>query len=166
VPVRRRDGVRFVWSGDLAGQGWGINPDLGGYRIYDAMGALDPDFFLCSGDNIYADGPIPSTAALPDGGTWRNVTTEEKSKVAETLAEFRGNFRYNLLDENLRRFNAQVLVHRPVGRPRGAQQLVPGTGDRRHGRPLHREERGRAGRPGPARVRRVLPGLHPAARRA
>lgn len=90
------------------GPGWGINPDLGGYRIYDAMGALDPDFFLCSGDNIYADGPIAETAALPDGGTWRNITTEEKSKVAETLAEFRGNFRYNLLDENLRRFNAQV----------------------------------------------------------
>ncbi|MFC8101332.1 alkaline phosphatase D family protein [Streptomyces sp. NPDC057363] len=108
VPVRRREGVRFVWSGDLAGQGWGINPDLGGYRIYDAMGSLDPDFFLCSGDNVYADGPIAETAALPDGGTWRNITTEEKSKVAETLAEFRGNFRYNLLDDNLRRFNAQV----------------------------------------------------------
>ncbi|MBZ6203681.1 alkaline phosphatase D family protein [Streptomyces olivaceus] len=108
VPVRRRDGVRFVWSGDLAGQGWGINPDLGGYRIYDAMGAVDPDFFLCSGDNIYADGPIAETAALPDGSTWRNITTEEKSKVAETLAEFRGNFRYNLLDENLRRFNSRV----------------------------------------------------------
>ncbi|CAL9362788.1 Alkaline phosphatase D [Streptomyces sp. enrichment culture] len=108
VPVRRRDGVRFVWSGDQAGQGWGINPGLGGYRIYDAMARLDPDFFLCSGDTIYADGPIPETQALPDGTTWRNITTEEKSKVAETLAEFRGNFRYNLLDENLRRFNAQV----------------------------------------------------------
>ncbi|MGW3730647.1 alkaline phosphatase D family protein, partial [Streptomyces sp. NPDC000851] len=105
---RRRDGVRFVWSGDLAGQGWGINPELGGYRIYDAMAALDPDFFICSGDNVYADGPITETVALPDGRTWRNITTEEKSKVAETLAEFRGNFRYNLLDENLRAFNAQV----------------------------------------------------------
>ncbi|MFC9290392.1 alkaline phosphatase D family protein [Streptomyces sp. NPDC057052] len=108
VSTRRRDGVRFVWSGDLAGQGWGINPELGGYRIYDAMAALDPDFFLCSGDNIYADGPIGATVALPDGRTWRNITTEEKSKVAETLAEFRGNFRYNLLDENLRAFNARV----------------------------------------------------------
>ncbi|MEH0553398.1 alkaline phosphatase D family protein [Streptomyces sp. B21-101] len=108
VPERRRRGVRFLWSGDLAGQGWGINPDLGGYRIYDAMARLDPDFFLCSGDNIYADGPLTATQALPDGSMWRNVTTEEKSKVAETLAEFRGNFRYNLLDENLRRFNAQV----------------------------------------------------------
>ncbi|MFG3016705.1 alkaline phosphatase D family protein [Streptomyces cinerochromogenes] len=108
VSRRRRDGVRFLWSGDLAGQGWGINPDLGGYRIYDAMAKLDPDFFLCSGDNIYADGPITATQALPDGGTWRNITTEEKSKVAETLAEYRGNFRYNLLDAHLRRFNAQV----------------------------------------------------------
>lgn len=106
--VARRDGVRFLWSGDLAGQGWGINPDMGGYRIYDAMARLDPDFFLHSGDSVYADGPIPATAALPDGGVWRNVTTEEKSKVAETLAEFRGNFRYNLLDDNLRRFNARV----------------------------------------------------------
>ncbi|MET8583848.1 alkaline phosphatase D family protein [Streptomyces collinus] len=108
VSRRRRDGVRFLWSGDLAGQGWGINPDRDGYRIYDAMAKLDPDFFLCSGDNIYADGPIAATQALPDGSTWRNVTTEEKAKVAETLAEFRGNFRYNLLDANLRRFNAQV----------------------------------------------------------
>ncbi|MFE9626223.1 alkaline phosphatase D family protein [Streptomyces sp. NPDC006527] len=106
--ARRRDGVRFVWSGDLAGQGWGINPEIGGYRIYDAMAALDPDFFLCSGDNIYADGPLTGTVALPGGRTWRNVTTEEKAKVAETLTEFRGNFRYNLLDENLRAFNAGV----------------------------------------------------------
>jgi alkaline phosphatase D len=106
--ARRRDGVRFVWSGDLAGQGWGINPDFGGYRIYNAMAALDPDFFLCSGDNVYADNPISASVALPDGSTWRNITTEEKSKVAETLGEFRGNFRYNLLDDNLKRFNAQV----------------------------------------------------------
>ncbi|WP_405482955.1 alkaline phosphatase D family protein [Streptomyces sp. NBC_00009] len=108
TPVGRRDGVRFLWSGDIAGQGWGINPDLGGYSVYEDMRALNPDFFLCSGDNIYADGPILPSVTLPDGRVWRNVTTEEKSKVAETLAEFRGAFRYNLLDENLRRFNAQV----------------------------------------------------------
>ncbi|HEY8981504.1 MAG TPA: alkaline phosphatase D family protein [Streptomyces sp.] len=108
VCEKRRQGVKFLWSGDLAGQGWGINQDIGGYRIYDAMAKLDPDFFLCSGDNIYADGPISATQALPDGRVYRNLVTEEKSKVAETLAEYRGNFRYNLLDENLRRFNAQV----------------------------------------------------------
>ncbi|MFJ9903555.1 alkaline phosphatase D family protein [Streptomyces sp. NPDC101152] len=108
APAKRRKGVRFVWSGDLAGQGWGINESIGGYRIFDAMAKVDPDFFLCSGDNIYADGPVSATAALPDGGVYRSVTTEEKSHVATTLADYRGNFRYNLLDAALRRFNAQV----------------------------------------------------------
>ncbi|MEV0011692.1 alkaline phosphatase D family protein [Streptomyces sp. NPDC051840] len=108
APASRRDGVRFLWSGDIAGQGWGINPDIGGYRVYDEMRRLDPDFFLCSGDNIYADGVLEPSVRLPDGRIWRNVTTPEKSKVAETLDEYRGNFRYNLLDDNLRAFNAQV----------------------------------------------------------
>lgn len=108
APAGRRDGVRFLWSGDIAGQGWGINPDIGGYRVYDEMRRLDPDFFLCSGDNIYADGVLEPSVTLPDGRIWRNVTTPEKSKVAETLDEYRGNFRYNLLDDNLRAFNAQV----------------------------------------------------------
>ncbi|WP_299536981.1 alkaline phosphatase [uncultured Streptomyces sp.] len=108
APVRRPDGVRFLWSGDIAGQGWGINPDIGGYVVYDEMRRLDPDFFLCSGDNIYADGVLEPSVTLPDGRVWRNVTTVEKAKVAETLDEYRGNFRYNLLDRNLRAFNAQV----------------------------------------------------------
>ena len=34
--------------------------------------------------------------------------TPEVSKVAETLAEFRGRYKYNLLDENVRRFNSEV----------------------------------------------------------
>ncbi|MEU9980755.1 alkaline phosphatase D family protein [Streptomyces sp. NPDC050856] len=108
APARRRDGVRFLWSGDIAGQGWGINPDIGGFRAYEEMRRLDPDFFLCSGDTVYADGPLQPRVTLPDGRVWRNVTTEEKSKVAETLGEYRGNFRYNLLDHNVRAFNAQV----------------------------------------------------------
>ncbi|WP_420032442.1 alkaline phosphatase D family protein [Streptomyces sp. cg28] len=108
APTGRRGGVRFLWSGDIAGQGWGINPDRGGNRVYEDMRALDPDFFLCSGDNIYADGPILPSVTLPDGRVWRNVTTEEKSRVAQTLGDFRGAFRYNLLDGNARRFNAQV----------------------------------------------------------
>lgn len=100
--------VSFVWSGDTAGQGWGINPDFGGMKIYETMRDVEPDFFIHSGDTVYADGPIQEKVVLPDGTVWRNVTTEEKSKVAETLDEFRGNHKYNLLDENVKRFNAEV----------------------------------------------------------
>jgi alkaline phosphatase D len=66
-----------------------------------------PDFFIHCGDNIYADGPIQEF--VTDGGSqWHNIVTPEVSKVAETLAEFRGRYKYNLLDENVRRFNAEV----------------------------------------------------------
>jgi alkaline phosphatase D len=47
-PGRRRD-VRFIWTGDIAGQGWGINPELGGMTLFRSARALRPDFFLCSG---------------------------------------------------------------------------------------------------------------------
>jgi alkaline phosphatase D len=104
----RSDGIRFVWTGDIAGQGWGINPDFGGMRIFRAMRDVRPDFFLCSGDTVYADGVIPGSVTLPDGRVWRNVTTLEKSKVAETLTEFRGQYAYNLLDGNVRAFLAEV----------------------------------------------------------
>ena len=103
-----RSDVRFAWSGDTAGQGYGIDVDRGGMRIYESIRRLAPDFFLHSGDNIYADNPIPAEIALDDGSTWRNLVTPETSKVAETLDEFRGRYRYNLLDENLRRFQAEV----------------------------------------------------------
>ena len=90
----------FTWGGDIAGQGYGINPDWGGYRLYEAMRKLQPDFFVHCGDHIYADNPLQAEVKLDDGTVWKNLVTEAKSKVAETLAEFRGNYRYNLLDDN------------------------------------------------------------------
>jgi alkaline phosphatase D len=107
---RDRRSISFVWSGDTAGQGWGIDVDRGGMRTYATMLGNAPDFFIHSGDVIYADCPVPAEHRLPDGTLWRNVVTEDKAKVAETLAEFRGNYKYNLLDANLRAFNAQVPV--------------------------------------------------------
>src|SRR5262249_49841379 len=80
----------------------------GGMRTYATMLADRPDFFIHCGDNIYADCPIPDEQRLPNGQIWRNIVAEEKCKVAETLAEYRGNYKYNLIDANLRAFNAQV----------------------------------------------------------
>ena len=100
--------VRFTWSGDTAGQGWGINEAWGGMKIYEQMRKVNPDFFLHSGDTIYADGPIQAQVKLADGTLWNNLVTEEVSKVAETLNEFRGRYRYNLMDANVRRMAAEV----------------------------------------------------------
>jgi alkaline phosphatase D len=107
APTNRRS-ISFVWSGDTAGQGWGIDPLRGGMRTYRTMRENRPDFFIHSGDSIYADCPIPSELKLSGGEIWRNITTEEKSVAAASLAQFRGNYKYNLLDEHLRAFNAEV----------------------------------------------------------
>jgi alkaline phosphatase D len=107
APVRRKD-VRFVWTGDVVGQGWGIDPAYGGLKIFESMRARRPDFLLHSGDTVYADGPLAAQVTLPDGRIWRNLVTEEKSKVAETLREYRGQYAYNLLDDAYRRFAAEV----------------------------------------------------------
>jgi alkaline phosphatase D len=104
---RPRD-LRLAWSADTAGQGWGINPDFGGYRLYEAMRAVEPDVFIHCGDTVYADQPLVAEVKLDDGSVWKNVVTEAKSRVAQTLDDFRGNFQYNLLDEHMRRFNADV----------------------------------------------------------
>jgi alkaline phosphatase D len=72
------------------------------------MRQRNPLFFIHSGDTIYADGPIASSAVAENGLVWTNIVTPEVAKVAETLNEFRGRYRYNLLDENVRRFNAEV----------------------------------------------------------
>lgn len=100
----------FVWTADTAGQGYGINEDIGGMRGYAAMHATKPDFFLHSGDTVYADNPIEKTLEVPNEPLWRNVVTEEVSKVAETLNEFRGRHRYNMMDKNLRAMYAEVPV--------------------------------------------------------
>lgn len=107
APRDKRD-VLVAWSGDTAGQGWGINLAWGGMKIYETIRNMQPDLFIHCGDQIYADSPIVAEVPMPDGTVWRNLVTPEKSKVAETLDEFRGNFTYNLLDANVRRMNAEV----------------------------------------------------------
>ncbi|MEO9329125.1 alkaline phosphatase D family protein [Gordonia aurantiaca] len=107
APVTQGD-IRFQWSGDVVGQGWGINPDLGGMTIFSTMADRNPNFFIHSGDAIYADNPVAPTKKQNNGETYRSLTHPAKSHVAQTLDDFRGNYAYNLTDENLRRFVASV----------------------------------------------------------
>jgi alkaline phosphatase D len=107
APPRGRN-ISFAWAADVVGQGWGINPEWGGLKMFETMRRAQPDFFVHCGDTIYADGVLEEAVRLPDGTIWKNVVTPAKSKVAETLDEYRGNHLYNMLDEHVRRFNAEV----------------------------------------------------------
>jgi alkaline phosphatase D len=100
--------VRLAWTADVCGQGWGIDQSRGGMRLFKTMADANPDLFVHVGDTIYADGPLAAEVPLDDGTTWKNVLTPAKTKVAETLDEFRGNHLYNRLDEHYRRFSSEV----------------------------------------------------------
>jgi alkaline phosphatase D len=104
--------VTLIWSADTVGQGWGINQAWGGLRLYETMLKLEPDIFINSGDTIYADQPIQAEVKLDDGTTWKNVVTEAKSRAAQSVDDFRGAYKYNLIDDHMRRFNrttAQIV---------------------------------------------------------
>jgi alkaline phosphatase D len=104
APAEKRN-IRFAWSGDTAGQGWGI--DATGMLTYATIAKHTPDFFIHSGDTIYADGPMKEEAEVKGQPNWVNkVLIDEKRKVAETLAEYRGQWKYNLMDEHVRALNA------------------------------------------------------------
>jgi alkaline phosphatase D len=108
TPSREPRDVVLAWSADTCGQGYGINPEWGGLRMYETLRRAAPDVFLHCGDTTYADNPLVPELALGEGRVWKNLVAETKDHVAESLDDFRGNWRYNLLDENLRRFNAEV----------------------------------------------------------
>jgi len=104
APTSRRN-VRFAWSGDTAGQGWGIDDE--GMRTYATMAQHRPDFFIHSGDTIYADGPMQDEVEKDGQLIWKNTTlTDDKRKVAETLDEYRGQWKYNMMDEHVLAMNA------------------------------------------------------------
>ncbi len=104
APAGRRD-IRFAWSGDTAGQGWGI--DDAGMRTYATMAQHRPDFFIHSGDTVYADGPMQDEVERDGTVIWKNTTLiDEKRKVAETLDEFRAQWKYNMMDAHVQAMNA------------------------------------------------------------
>jgi alkaline phosphatase D len=115
--------LSFVWAADLAGQGWGRNPDInvttvngtvirGGYLVFQVMQSLNPDFAFFQGDMIYADNPILPNRTIPaqvGGGLFNNNPT--KPFVAQTLDDFRFNWKYNFGDDKFQNFLARTPVY-------------------------------------------------------
>ena len=154
--------LTLAWSADTVGQGWGINQEWGGLKLYETMLRAQPDVFINSGDTIYADQPVKAEVTLDDGTIWKNLVTEAKSRPAESVADFRGA----LPVQPARRAHAPVQrrgrADRAVGRPRGPRQLVPDPRSTA-GEALSDRQYRAAGSPRPAGLSRVQPG--PARRR-
>ena len=115
--------IKFVWAADLAGQGYGRNPDFevttvdgntvqGGYIVFDTMEQLKPDFALFQGDMIYADNSIPPSKEYTNGTEVLGVWTNNPSKdfIAVTLDEFRDNWKYNFGDDKMQSFLQKTPV--------------------------------------------------------
>lgn len=89
----------FVFGACLGGQGYCRDPETG-WAIFNTMLAEAPDFFLITGDSIYASGACPT----PD-----NVAGAEAP--AQDLAGFRARYRYHLEDESYANFLAQTPIY-------------------------------------------------------
>jgi alkaline phosphatase D len=73
--------MTMVWGGDTGGQG-----EIPPYKAYQAMSAINPDFFLFSGDTIYADNKTPAVPNPP----------------SETVQDFWAKYKENRTDAGLR----------------------------------------------------------------
>ncbi len=94
--------VSFIWGGDLGGQWYCRRPDVG-YAIFEPMAASRADFFIASGDMIYADVECPAQGP----GSWSNIPGDFPAindsavdwRNADQVREvYAGHWRYNRQD--------------------------------------------------------------------
>jgi len=97
--AKEGDDFSFIFSSCLGGQGYGRSKD--GWKIFDEMAKHTPNFFLFTGDTIYADCKIPEVAKLFDGTTRVNIPHDVECR---TIDQFRDRYKYQLDDPLYARF--------------------------------------------------------------
>jgi alkaline phosphatase D len=106
APERPRD-LTFAWSADTVGQGWGSTWSGGLRMLRDDALLAQPDFFIHCGDTIYGDIPFARKCR-----SRRHHLDEHrlaaKSKPRPDARRLPRQLPYNLLDDHLRRFNAEI----------------------------------------------------------
>ncbi|MGB0679844.1 MAG: alkaline phosphatase D family protein [Polyangiales bacterium] len=95
--------LRFAFGGDVAGHNV-CRDAKRGLPIFAVMRAQHPDFFLATGDMIYAD-----KQCLPQGAYGNRQIPGPPP--ARTLAGYRAHWRYVRADPAYRRLRAAVPVH-------------------------------------------------------
>jgi len=72
------------------------------------MRKLKPDFFLFTGDTIYADNTIPQEAKLADGSLRENIPNDF---LCKNIDQFRHRYRYQFEDAPYARFLSETPVY-------------------------------------------------------
>ena len=111
-------GISFIVGADVGGQRYCRNAADGGYRIFAAMTALAPDFFVANGDMIYADGDCPAEG--PDGpGPWVNIPGDFPSiadpsvdwtNTGQVREVYLRHYRYNRADPFYQTFLSRTPI--------------------------------------------------------
>jgi alkaline phosphatase D len=115
APRDRVDAVRFIVGGDLGGHGY-CREMNGGYRIFDAMDALSPDFFIANGDMIYADELCPAEGPegrqnVPGGFPRVSAAEIDWTDRAGLQESFWKHWRYHRGDAIYQAFLARVPMY-------------------------------------------------------
>ena len=154
VPPSRQPRRELRLVGRHGRPGLGHQSRVGGMTIYESMRKLSPDFFVHSGDTIYADMPLKAERKLPR----RHRLEEHRHRGQVEGGRDAGRVPRQPPLQLPRREPAALQCRSAddgaVGRPRGGQQLVLGEAPRQR-RALLREERRRAGGLRAARVPRI-----------
>ena len=103
--------IKFLWGSNIGTDGFGINNLWGGMKIFRTMLNRHADFTIFAGNIIYADTPLAASKTVDNNRVWHNIVTPEKQQVAEDISDFRGHFRYNLLDNNFRYFISNTAIY-------------------------------------------------------
>jgi alkaline phosphatase D len=94
-----RAGFSFLFSACLGGQGYCRDPETG-WQIFETMLVQEPDFFILTGDSIYADTACPADSNVPGA-----------EGPYDDLAGLRARYRYHLEDPHYARFLAQTPIY-------------------------------------------------------
>jgi alkaline phosphatase D len=111
TPGTSLEPVKFLWSSGIGTDGFGINGPWGGMKIFKTMSNRQADFSILAGNIISADVPLESSKKIDGKRVWYNVVTADKQRVAESISDFWGHYRYNLLDEAFRKFIANNAIY-------------------------------------------------------
>jgi alkaline phosphatase D len=100
-PAHSNAPVKFLFSGDLAGQNACRDATLG-FPVFAALDGRDADFFIGLGDMIYADGACEAI------GAFGNAQIARIDRPLLDIASFSDRWRYNFEDPGFRRLRRRM----------------------------------------------------------